>query len=134
MKYEWFETYCMSKPGAHQDYKVEWEATRYMVDGKMFVMIGSNKEGHPIITLKCEPSFGAYLRETYPDIIPGYYMNKDHWNSVLIDGSVPDDILKQMADASHELIFQALSKKKQTEILASWTASRNNGDEPGGAK
>lgn len=57
------------------------------------------------------------MRSEYRDIVPGYYMNKTHWNSVYLDGTVPEDILKEMINQSYNLIFNSLSKKKQKEIL-----------------
>lgn len=117
MKYEWMNEYCLSKKGAEKDFKVEWDATRYLIGGKMFAMQGGDKEKKAIITLKCEPSFGQYLREQYEHITAGYYMNKEHWNSVYLDGEVPDIVLKQMIDMSYELVLSSLSKKKQQEIV-----------------
>ena len=117
-KYEWFEEYCKSKKGVIKDYKIEWEAHRYMLRNKMFAMHCNDKEGKEIITLKLEPMHGKFLREQYEEgIVAGYYMNKDHWNSVYVDGNVPDDVLRDMVDKSYELIFQSLSKKIQSEIL-----------------
>jgi len=114
--YEWLDNYCLSKAGAIKDYKVEWDATRYMVGGKMFAMCCEEKQGKPIITLKLDPAFGLMLRQEYNDIIPGYYMNKEHWNSLYLDGAVPDDVVKTMIDESHLLIYQSLSKKLQQKI------------------
>ena len=116
MKYEWLNEYCLSKDGALKDYKTEWEATRYLIGDKMFAMQGEDKNKKEIITLKCEPSFGSFLREEYQHVVPGYYMNKIHWNSVYLDGDVPDNILKQMINMSYELVFKSLSKKFQKEI------------------
>jgi len=56
------------------------------------------------------------VRQEYNDIIPGYYMNKEHWNSLYLDGVVPDDVVRTMIDESHQLIYQSLSKKLQQEI------------------
>lgn len=118
MKYEWLDEYCKSKRGAVKDFKEEWDATRYLIGGKMFALQGNNSEQKAIITLKCDPLFGQLLRKQHPDITPGYYMNKEHWNSVYLEGNVPDDVLKQMIDMSYELVLQSLSKKLQKEILA----------------
>lgn len=118
MKNEWLDRYCLSKKGAQKDYKLEWDATRYMLAGKMFAMKGGDKEGRPIISIKLEPMHGEILRGEYKDIIPGYYMNKVHWNSVYLEGEVPDEVLKGMLDESYTLIFEALSKKAQAEILS----------------
>ena len=117
MKYEWLDEYCVNKSGVEKDFKIEWNATRYLIRGKMFVMQGGDKEGKSIITIKCDPSFGRFLRDEYEHIIAGYYMNKEHWNSVYIDGKVPDEVVKQMIDMSYELILKSLSKKVQKEII-----------------
>ncbi len=118
MNYPWMDAYCLEKKGAEKDYKPEWEATRYMIDGKMFLMEGENKEKEPIVSLKLEPAFGNLMRQEYPgQVVPGYYMNKEHWNSVLTQGSVPDEALKDMIDRSYALILGSLSKKRQKEIL-----------------
>lgn len=116
MKYEWLDEYCLNKKGVEKDFQEEWEATRYLLRGKIFVMQGGDKEGKSIITIKCEPSFGRFLRDEYEDIIPGYHMNKEHWNSVYIGGKVPDNVVKQMIDMSYRLILGSLSKKAQKEV------------------
>lgn len=117
MKYEWLDGYCLSKKGVEKDFKPEWDATRYMIRGKMFVLQGGDKEGKPIVTVKLEPLYGEFLRQQYEHIVPGYYMNKEHWNSLYLEGDVPDEVLKEMVDRSYRLIFDSLSKKIQKEIL-----------------
>lgn len=117
MKYEWLDGYCLSKKGTEKDYKLEWQATRYMIRGKMYAMLGGDKTGESIITVKLEPMYGSLLRQTYQDIVPGYYMNKDHWNSLYVNGDVPDGVLKDMLDKSYELILNSFSKKLQKDIL-----------------
>ena len=117
MEYRWLDDYCLSKKCAEKDFKEEWNAARYFVRGKMFVMQGGDKKGTPIITIKCEPSFGRFLRDEYKDIISGYYMNKVHWNSVYIGGKVPDEVVKQMIDMSYNLVIASFSKKIQREIV-----------------
>ena len=68
------------------------------------------------ITLKLDPAEGDFLRGQYEDILPGYYMNKTHWNSVRAQGSVPDDLLRNLLDEAYRLVLRALPKKKQREI------------------
>lgn len=119
MKYEWMDEYCCSKKGAVKDYKAEWEAFRYMVGGKMFVMQGQNKEKKDIISFKCEPLLAESLRKEHEDIIPGYYLNKQHWNSIFLDGEVSDDLMKSMIDMSYDLVLNSLTKKKIKEITES---------------
>ncbi len=116
MSYEWLEEYCCAKAGVVKDYKVEWEVFRYMVGGKMFVMQGHNKEKRPIISLKCEPLLAKSLRDEHEDIIPGYYLNKEHWNSIYEDGDVSDELMKRMVDMSYELVFKTLTLKMRKEI------------------
>ena len=117
MKYDFIQEYCLSKKGAVEDYKKEWDAIRYTVCGKMFALVGCDNIGNHIISVKHRPEYGEELRETYKDIIPGYYLNKTLWSSVLLSGDVPETVLKKLLDGSYELIFKSLSKKVQNEIL-----------------
>lgn len=116
--YPWLDAYCLSLTGAKKDFKVEWGATRYLLGDKMFAMVGGDKEGRAIVSLKLKPENGLMLREAYPDITPGYYLNKTHWNSIYLEGAVPDDLLKQMIQESHELVFNGLSKKVKEMLNA----------------
>ena len=118
MKYEWIDEYLLEKKGVTKDLQEEWNWIRYHIGGKMFAAICRDDDDKPYyITLKLDPLEGDYLRKTYEDIIPGYYMNKTHWNSVKADGEVPDDVLKDMLDKAYQIVFESLTKKKQKEIL-----------------
>lgn len=117
MRYGWIDDYLMEKKGVTKDFKAEWNWIRYQIGGKMFAAICLDSDGKPhYITLKLEPSEGEFLRGQYKDIIPGYYMNKVHWNSVNPDGEVPDGLLREMLDKSYLLVFNGLSKKLREEI------------------
>ncbi len=116
IQYKWIDEYCLNKIGAEKDFKVEWQWTRYMINSKLFAAVCSYSDDRPIISLKCEPLFGQLMREQYEDIIAGYYMNKEHWNSVFLDKDVPDSVIKEMIDMSYNLIFKGLTKKAQKEI------------------
>ncbi len=118
MQYTWIEQYCMSKKGVEKEYKLEWEALLFKIGGKMFVLQGQDNKGRSIISVKLEPPFGEFLRSEYKDIRPGYHMNKLHWNSLDLNGTVPDNILKTMLDQSYELVLHSLTKKVQNEILS----------------
>jgi predicted DNA-binding protein (MmcQ/YjbR family) len=115
--YDFIQEYCLSKKGVEEDYKQEWDAVRYSVHGKMFALIGNDSSGKSIISVKHTPDYGEQLREKYPEIVAGYYLNKTHWSSMDLSGSVPEEVLKQMLDCSYNLIFDSLSKKIQAEIL-----------------
>ena len=120
MKYARMDEYLLKKAGVTKDLKKEWNWIRYQIGGKMFAAICLNDNDEPYyITLKLEPMEGDFLRQQYKDIIPGYYMNKIHWNSINPDGEVPDDLLKDMLDKSYQLVLEGFSKKKQQEILQS---------------
>ena len=89
-----------------------------MIGGKLFCALCHDDAGGDVcITMKLEPLRGEFLRGQFPDVIPGYYMNKTHWNSINPDGQVPDDILRDMLDKSYALVLGGLSKKMQREIL-----------------
>ncbi|MDR1259580.1 MAG: MmcQ/YjbR family DNA-binding protein [Tannerellaceae bacterium] len=117
MNYDFIQAHCLSKKGAEEDYKQEWDAIRYSVRGKMFALAGNDNAGNPIISMKHDPEYGAELREKYEDIIPGYYLNKTHWSSVFLSGNVPEAVLKKLLDGSYELVFSSLSRKIQNEII-----------------
>ena len=116
MKYEWLQAYCLSKKGAAYQYKPEWEAGVFTVAGKMFAMLAGDAHRRPIVSLKCDPVYAEFLRAQHKDIIPGYYMNKMHWNSVYLEGEVPDALLQQLIDLSYKLVLEGLPKKAQKEI------------------
>lgn len=118
MRYTWIDEYLLSKAGVTKDLQKDWNWIRYQIGRKMFVAVclGENDEPY-YITLKLEPAEGDFLRQQYEDIIPGYYMNKTHWNSIKPDGEVPDNLLKDLLDKSYQLVLDGFSKKKQREIL-----------------
>lgn len=120
MKYTWIDEFLLSKAGVTKDLQKDWNWIRYQIGGKMFAAVCLDENDKPYyITLKLEPAEGDFLRQQYEDIVPGYYMNKIHWNSVKPDGEVPDDLLKDLLDKSYQLVLGGFSKKKQKEILDS---------------
>lgn len=117
MDYSWLEDYILSKKAVVKDYKVEWDAVRFMINNKMFGMMG-DMYGEPILTLKLEPDFSQFLRTQYEgDIIPGYYMNKIHWSTIKLScDSVTRDVVEDMIDQSYQLFLKSQPKKIQKEI------------------
>lgn len=108
---------CQEHPGSTYDFQEDWQADRFMVGGKMFAMIGENKEGTPIVSLKCDPNRSEVLRSEYNEINPGYYMNKTHWISISINGEIPVQLFKELIVHSYQLVFSGLTKKMQRDIL-----------------
>ena len=105
------DEYLMKKPGVTKNTE-NWNWIRYMIGDKMFVAVCLDDSDIPYyITLKLQPLEGEFLRNEYEDILPGYYMNKTHWNSVKADGNVPDGLLKDLVDKSYTLVLKGFSKK-----------------------
>ena len=117
MPYPWIDAYLLQKPGVTKDLQPDWNWIRYQIGGKLFAAVCLDDQDQPYyITLKLDPAEGDFLRGQYEDILPGYYMNKTHWNSVRAQGSVPDDLLRNLLDEAYRLVLQSLPKKKQREI------------------
>ena len=95
------------------------EALVYKVGGKMFSLIGLKKDGSLSLNLKVVPEIGEIIRQQHPTIIPGYHMNKRHWITVPLDGSVPDEEVFGLIESSYHLVFASLTKKLKTELQAS---------------
>lgn len=108
--------YLSAKPGAAGGYPFGPGALVFKVAGKMFALVGDDER--PLtINLKCDPDEALALRAAHPQAItPGYHMNKQHWNTVLLDGSLPDTLVKEMIDASYELVFASLSKTVREKL------------------
>lgn len=104
--------YCLTKSGTAHDFKAAWEADRICVADKMFALLGT-LDGRLIISLKCDPAHAEQLRLMYDDIIPGYYLNKAHWNTLFLDGSLSDELIYESIDQSYQLVAQGLTKKLQ---------------------
>lgn len=124
MRYEWLDEYLLSLPGAEKDYKPEWQWFRYMIRGKLFAAICSpgpehkTYGGHDLVNLKCAPSRAELLRAQYPEILPGFYSDKRTWNAVLLDGELPNELLRDLCAESHRLVLGKLPKYVQREIEA----------------
>lgn len=107
--------YCLSRPGAEETTPFGPDALVYKVGGKMFAL--TVPDDFPArINLKCDPERAVLLREEYESITPGYHMNKRHWNTVLLDGSVPSPLLRELIDLSHELVVASLPKAMRAKL------------------
>jgi predicted DNA-binding protein (MmcQ/YjbR family) len=113
--YKWIDKHFLKKQGVSKNYQPEWEAFQYKLKDKL-VAYSADYKGRPIITLKGDPFQNEILRQKYHDITAGYHMNKDWWNTVYLDGKVPESVVKEMIDVSYGLILKGFSKKLQKEI------------------
>ncbi|QDH79373.1 MmcQ/YjbR family DNA-binding protein [Echinicola soli] len=109
-----FRDYCLKKAGVTEDTPFGPDTLVFKVGGKLFALI--DIEQFKSVNLKCNPERAVELREQFTGIIPGYHMNKKHWNTVSFNGSVPDPLILELVDHSYDLVFQSLPKRLQNEI------------------
>lgn len=108
MNIETFRSYCLSHKGVTEEFPFGEDTLVYKVMGKMFALTGI--EHFESINLKVDPEKGIELRERYPAVQPGYHMNKKHWITVLMDGSISDKLLRLWIDDSYDLVAAGLTK------------------------
>jgi predicted DNA-binding protein (MmcQ/YjbR family) len=102
--------YCRGKKGASEGFPFGAGTLVFKVGGRMFALVGLDARV-PAVNLKCDPFTARELREKYTAVRPGYHMDKRHWNTVALDGSVPDEELRWMVDHSHGLVVDGLGRK-----------------------
>ena len=107
--------YLLAKTGATEERPFGPDALVFKVMGKMFALVAW--QAQPLtISLKCRPHVAEMLRMTYPAVRPGYHMNKRHWNTVTLDGSVPADEVQEMIDNSYALVVAGLTKAQRAQL------------------
>jgi len=107
--------YCLVKKGAREDYPFGPDVTVYKTGSKIFLLV-SNRNGGVKMSFKDHPHLNYEWRDQYSAVQPGYHLNKLHWNTLAIDGTVPDADIQRMIDHSHEIVFRSLSRNaKRTE-------------------
>jgi len=115
MNIEDLHSYCMQKPGATEEFPFGDQTLVFKVGGKIFLLAGL-EEGNSF-NAKCDPERAVELREDHPEIIPGYHMNKKHWNTVFINGGLKLDLLREIIDNSYDLVFKSLPKSTQELLI-----------------
>ena len=116
--------YCLAKPGVEVSYPFKGECAWLKVGGKMFSLVNVTEmkmDGDIIppfhfANLKCDPTKAIGLRESHAAIRPGWHQNKDHWNSLFMDGSLTDNLIKELIDHAYEIVAKKLPKKIKTEL------------------
>lgn len=114
MDIESYRAYCLGKPFVTEEFPFDENVLVFKVLGKMFAL--TDVEAFESINLKCNPEMAIELRESYPAVVPGYHMNKKHWNTITMDGSVPDDLIKKWIDTSYQLVVDKLPKKDREKL------------------
>ena len=112
MNPESFRSYCLAKAAATEGTPFGPDNIVFKVQGKMFALLALD-DVPPRVNLKCDPDLALELRDRYEQVEPGYHMNKKHWNTVVLDGVVPEREVRKMIDDSYELVVQSLPKAKR---------------------
>ncbi|MCE2732284.1 MAG: MmcQ/YjbR family DNA-binding protein [Flammeovirgaceae bacterium] len=115
MDIESFRQYCIQKPGVTEEFPFDETVLVFKVMGKIFAL--TNIENFISINVKADPEKAIEQREQYEAVQPGYHMNKKHWNTIRIDGTVPDRLLLQWVDDSYQLVVKSLPQKTQKLLI-----------------
>jgi predicted DNA-binding protein (MmcQ/YjbR family) len=107
--------WCLEHVGAVEDFPFSPGMSVFKVGGKVFAI--SALEHEPLeVSVKCEPELASELRHTYPAIRPGYHLNKRHWNTITLDDSLPDQLVRDLVEDSYDLVVSALPKRVREEL------------------
>ena len=116
MNIESHRSYCLSKKGVTEEFPFDNETLVFKVMGKIFAL--TSVTYFASINLKCDPEEAIELRETYDAVQPGYHMNKKHWNTVLMDGTLSDKLILSFIDKSYALVASSLTKSQKSALEA----------------
>ena len=106
--------FCLSFPGAVEEFPFGPETHVYKARRKIFAL---SAMASPLkVSLKCDPDLADELRRSYPDVVPGYHLNKRHWNTVTLDGSLPDEMVLDMLEDSYDLVVSAMPRKTRERL------------------
>lgn len=111
MNIEEYREYCLSKPATTEEFPFDESTLVFKVAGKLFSL--TNVDLFSSINLKCDPEKAVFLREQYSSIQSGYHMNKKHWNTIQMDGSLSDAFIYELIDHSYDLVVQGLPAKQK---------------------
>lgn len=123
------EQYLLNQPETTLDFPFGDDVKVFKVKNKMFATLSLGKKGggdgkatssekaYWWMNLKCDPDEAVMLRDIFPSIIPGYHMNKKLWNTIILDGSIPQGEIERMMDNSFKLVISKMTKKDQTSLL-----------------
>jgi len=112
MNIEQIREHCLKKKGVTEEFPFDEETLVFKVAGKIFLL--ASLEAIPLqINIKCDPEKAIELREEYNSVLPGYHMNKKHWNTIIIDGTIPTSNLFEWIDDSYSLVIAGLKKSER---------------------
>jgi len=119
VKKEKVRNYFLSCPESYEDFPFGEEITIFKVKNKWFGLL-VEREGNLQINLKSDPDEALILRDLFKSVLPGYHMNKKHWNTVILDGSIPEKEIEAMIYSSYVLIVEKLKKKDRLSLEAKY--------------
>jgi predicted DNA-binding protein (MmcQ/YjbR family) len=114
MDAEQIREYCLAKKAVTEEFPFDEVTLVFKVMGRIFALL--SLDGDLSLNLKCEPSYALELREKYPAIQPGYHMNKKHWNTLYIDGSMSWGHIRQLIDHSYDMVVAGMSKRLREDL------------------
>lgn len=115
MNIEELRDYCLQKPGAKEGFPFGEQTLVFKVGEKLFLLIGLDEADR--FNAKCNPEWAIELRERYQEVKPGFHMNKKHWNTVSMNGSLSQQLLHEIIDHSYELVFNSLPAIARNKII-----------------
>lgn len=115
MNIEEFREYCLSKDRVTESFPFDETTLVFKVFDKMFAL--TDLEGEFTVNLKCDPEKAIELREIYSCVISGYHMNKKHWNTIIVDGSISDDLIREWIDESYALVARKLPLELRNKLI-----------------
>jgi predicted DNA-binding protein (MmcQ/YjbR family) len=107
--------YCLSFAGAEETFPFGSNTSVFKIAGKMFALSQLQAESLRV-SLKCEPTLADALRAAHPAVLPGYHLNKRHWNTVVLNGSLPDTTVRDMIEDSYDLVVSGLSRSARAAL------------------
>ncbi|VFS56212.1 Uncharacterized protein conserved in bacteria [Kluyvera cryocrescens] len=114
--------YCMAKRGAEQSVHSDWKATQIKVADVLFAMV-KDVEDRPAVSLKTSPELAELLREQHKDVRPSRHLNKAHWSTVYLDGSLPNSQIYYLVDASYQLASSCCRKRSGSRCTRNYDSS-----------
>ena len=109
------EAFLSAKPGTSREQPFGPDVLVFKAGGKIYALVAWEKQ--PLeISLKCDPENALFLRARFSAVRPGYHLNKKHWNTITLNGSIPDNAVKEMINESYDLVLQSLNKKQRENL------------------
>jgi predicted DNA-binding protein (MmcQ/YjbR family) len=119
MDYQQARRYMLSRPESVEDFPFGPDVAVMKIRGRMFATLATSG-GSPRANLKCDPDEALMLRDIFESVLPGYHMNKRHWNTVILDGDVPRGEIERMIDRSYGLVVQRLGKQEREALVLAY--------------